>query len=431
MRTFCPRVMFAHGINTPGRWQKLAAEVFSDAKIQHRTFDRYVSVPAFLLPRPRKRVIAEFHDWYSRQVGELQLDLSDPYQRPSVVAHSFGTWFVGQCMLKHPEVRFNKMILLGGILPTNFPWYELFLRDQVYGVTNECGWNDRWAGWVKMAVPGTGPSGRDGFRQRDVRGLADRSFQQFEHSDYFYKDHMAGWVKALSQAPLDLRIVHGVGIEEGYKEILNLTHEIDVTNFGGDAAFAQADLPRGLSMTWVAVNPDLYTFLVDHAGIPRAYINAMPLKADAYEAVKVGRLDDNEVGDSDVMPYFSGSELDIYLMSIGIDKTVRRENDGLFSRPLERLLHAFVGKLVRYVLDDGVRVRRLLAVGWTTHGEKLCQLLGMKATGGADKHGHAVYELDLRSTDTAGVKLPGVGRLVALMQSQAARGAPLRPVRAQ
>src|SRR4051794_20727896 len=421
MRDFHPMVMLAHGINTHGSWQKTALEVFADAKITTRAFDKYISVPAFLMPWRRKEKVAQFLEWYDTRVRELHLDLDDPYQRPSIVAHSFGTWFVSQCMLKHPEVRADKLILLGGIMPLDFPWHELFLRDQVQSVRNECGWGDVWAGMVRRAVPRTGPSGRVGFKQLDVRGLRDHSYEEFEHSDYFYKQHMEEWVNVISRRPCDLRVLHGADVENGYVATLDKTHLIDVENFQDDPAFLEADVPRGLSSTWIAVNADLYTFVIDHDGDPQGYINAMPLTPEAYERVKLGEVDDNEIQDADVLPYQSGSEIDVYLMSIAIARAVRRENDGLFSRPLEKLLNAFVHKLVCYARDSGILVRRLLAVGWTTHGQKLCAHLGMEPTGGKDKHGHPIYELDLLSSDVLKKKnlFAGLRKLVAVMTQSA------------
>jgi pimeloyl-ACP methyl ester carboxylesterase len=424
MRDFHPVVMLVHGINTHGDWQKIAQEVFADAKITARAFHKPISVPAFLRRSKRKEKIEQFLEWYTAKVDELRLDLDDPYQRPSVVAHSFGTWFVSRCMLIHPEVRFDKMILLGAIVPTDFAWHELFLRDQVQSVRNECGWGDIWAGMVRNVVPGTGPSGRYGFKQRDVHGLTDHNYEHFEHSTSFYKQHMTEWVKVVSRPPVDLRVRHGAEIEDGYVATLNLTHLIDVENFQDDPAFEQADVPRGLSTTWIAVNQDLYTFVIDHDGKPQGYINAMPLTAKAYVRVKSGLVDDNEIKDTDLLPYLAGSEIDIYLMSIAISKAVRRENDGLFSRPLQKLLNGFVYKLVRYARDHGIVVRRLLAVGWTTQGRKLCEHLGMELTGGTDKHGHPIYELDLLSSDVLKKKhlFAGLRKLVAVMQkSDAAR----------
>jgi pimeloyl-ACP methyl ester carboxylesterase len=424
MRDFHPVVMLAHGINTHGHWQKTAQEVFGDAGFTTRVFEKYTSVPAFLMPWVRKKRIGQVLEWYGAKIAELHLDLEDPYRRPSIVAHSFGTWFVSQCMLKHPEVRFDKMILLGGIVPLEFPWHELFLRDQVQSVRNECGWGDIWAGTVRKVVPRTGPSGRLGFRQHDVRGLSDHSYEAFEHSDYFYKQHMAEWVKVIARPPVDLRVLHGADVEKGYVETLDQTHLIDVDNFKDDPAFEQADVPRGLSTTWIAVNEDLYTFVIDSNGHPQGYINAMPLTPEAYAKVKRGEVDDNEIIDTYILPYQAGSEIDIYLMSIAISRAVRRENDGLFSRPLEKLLNAFVHKLVCYARDSGIVVRRLLAVGWTTQGRKLCTHLGMDPTGGNDKHGHPIYELDLLSPDVLKKKhlFAGVRKLVTVMRkSDAAR----------
>jgi pimeloyl-ACP methyl ester carboxylesterase len=411
-------VMLTHGINTHGAWQKTALEVFADAAITTRAFEKYISVPAFLMPWKRKAWVALFLEWYGTKVRELHLDLDDPFQRPSIVAHSFGTWFVLQCMLKHPEVRADKLILLGGIVPLDFPFHELFLRDQVQSVRNECGWGDVWAGMVQRVVPGTGPSGRVGFKQLDVRGLSDHSYEGFEHSDYFYKQHMAEWVKVISRPPCDLRALHGADVESGYVAMLDQTHLIDVENFSEDPAFLQADVPRGLSSKWIGVNADIYTFIIDHDGNPQGYINAMPLTPEAYERVKRGEVDDNEILDTDVVPYQGGSAIDIYLMSIAIARAARKENDGLFSRPREKLLNAFVHKLVCHARDRGIVVRRLLAVGWTTQGQKLCAHLGMHPTGGKDKHGHPIYELDLLSSEVLQRKnlFAGLRKLVAVMR---------------
>jgi pimeloyl-ACP methyl ester carboxylesterase len=239
MRNFHPIVMVAHGINTHGTWQKTALEVFADAKITTRAFEKYISVPAFLMPWKRKERVALFLEWYGTKVSELHLDLDDPFERPSIVAHSFGTWFVSQCMLKHPEVRADKL--------------------------NECGWGDVWAGMVRRAVPRTGPSGRVGFKQLDVRGLSDHPYEEFEHSDYFYKQHMAEWVKVISRRPCDLRVLHGADVESGYVATLDQTHLIDVANFKEDPAFLQADVPRGLSSTWISTPSSSITTAIRRA----------------------------------------------------------------------------------------------------------------------------------------------------------------------
>ena len=256
-----------------------------------------------------------------------------------------------------------------------------------------------------------------------MHGLADENYEDFEHSDYFYRKHMEHWVETISRPPLDLRVLHGADIEHGYIEMLNLTHLIDVDNFQHDPAFAQADLPRGLSTTWIGVNQDLYTFLTDSNGTPQGYINAMPLTPEAYGKVANGVLDDNEITDKDIVPFAPGAEVDVYLMSIGIARAVRRENDGLLSRSLNKLLNAFVHKLVRYARDEGIVVRRLLDVGWTTQGQMLCAHLGMDPTGRNDKHGHPIYELDLLSSNVLTKKrlFSGIPKLVSVMQSEAAR----------
>ena len=66
-------------------------------------------------------------------------------------------------MLKHRDVKFDKIILCGSILPEDFDWSRLLGRDQVGLVRNECGHKDVWAGIVEYFVEGTGKSGKSGF----------------------------------------------------------------------------------------------------------------------------------------------------------------------------------------------------------------------------------------------------------------------------
>jgi hypothetical protein len=97
-------------------------------------------------------------------------------------------------------------------------------------------------------------------------------------------------------------------------------------------------------------------------------------------------------------------------MSIAIAPAYRR---GLDSEGMERLLNAVIGKLVYYATHKGVRVRRMAAVRWTTVGGKLCERLGMRATGSAIlKHDVFAVDLEMLAPDGNEVRQPGMGRLI-------------------
>ena len=44
---------------------------------------------------------------------------------PSIVVHSYGTYIAGEAMLKYPEIKFDRMILCGAILRSDFPWDDV------------------------------------------------------------------------------------------------------------------------------------------------------------------------------------------------------------------------------------------------------------------------------------------------------------------
>jgi pimeloyl-ACP methyl ester carboxylesterase len=163
--SFCPSLALSvHGIRTRGTWQKSFDAVMSGTAMQLDAYDYgYYGLPRLLSPGFNSRKIDEFYEWYSRVVRDHDsVDLRLYDKRPSVVAHSFGTWIVGYAMLKYEDIRFDKMILIGCI-PRNFDWGKLFARDQVASVRNECGLKDPWPRWAGRLVSGAGDAGTAGF----------------------------------------------------------------------------------------------------------------------------------------------------------------------------------------------------------------------------------------------------------------------------
>src|SRR6267154_1207634 len=134
-------------------------------------------------------MVERFYDLYGqtmRSCPEVDLDSYD--KRPSVVAHSLGSWIVCNTLVKYEDVRFDKVLLTGSILPTDFDWASLFARDQVGSVRNECGACDQWPKWAKIFVRGTGTRGIHGFERHG--GNLENVPSIFKHSDALVRQHM-------------------------------------------------------------------------------------------------------------------------------------------------------------------------------------------------------------------------------------------------
>jgi serine/threonine-protein kinase len=122
-------------------------------------------------------------------VGEYDRIRADSgCERPSVIAHSFGTLQVAHLLRKHAEVIFDKVILAAGIVPTNFPWADLLVKERVMWVTNEYGGKDLWPKLARLLVPHAGSCGAHQFADTH-RALHQLRHPHHGHSDYFSQGH--------------------------------------------------------------------------------------------------------------------------------------------------------------------------------------------------------------------------------------------------
>jgi pimeloyl-ACP methyl ester carboxylesterase len=402
-----PLVISIHGILTHGEWQKVFASGMSTLPTQVESFYYgYYGLLRFLTPPFNKRMVDKFYNWYALAVKSCRgVDLERYDKRPSVVAHSLGSWIVGNAMLKHEDMRFDKLILAGSILPRDFDWMTLFARDQVDFVRNECGKEDRWPRRARRFVAGTGTGGSEGFEWFG-RSVDNVRCEWSGHSDPLMRQHIEKhWLPVLRQAPSPLALLHGRDIHDGdrFSEILDHTGTIiDDEAFGNLLHYPEAEIPRGLSLTWIKVNPDIYTFLIDRqTRRPAGYINAMPVDDALYSNIRAGRVADNKVPASSIRPFLpTEKNLKIYLMSIAIAEKYRRWGDGILQQAYVQLLTGFLDKLFYYAKNHGIRATHFLATAWTDEGRKMCEFFAMTEVG-KDEFGDSILELDLQSLQYA------------------------------
>jgi serine/threonine-protein kinase len=176
-----------HGIRTQAAWQRALSEIAGrhgvSVHIDRWNFG-YFSALRFLMPWSRLAKVRWFRLTYQQEFQGT----GEGARHPSIVAHSFGTYILGNALLRYPYLRFDKVLLCGSILPRGFPWDLLIERGQVQSVRNEFGRHDIWTQAVAWFVFGTGPSGLVGFTARHPRFTQERF--EFEHSEYFDRAHM-------------------------------------------------------------------------------------------------------------------------------------------------------------------------------------------------------------------------------------------------
>ena len=184
--------MSLHGIRTRGVWQKdlvpvLALSSFVPYALDYGSF----SVFKFASPWARNSKLEWLRKEYERVTAEARV------QRPSIIAHSFGTYLVANLLHKYAELKFDKVILAGSIIKRDFDWDEIFRRGQVNSLRNDYGSLDPWPRLARYLVPSCGPSGTKGFTSRHPR-LIQASFPSHKHSDYFHRHHFTTyWIPTL------------------------------------------------------------------------------------------------------------------------------------------------------------------------------------------------------------------------------------------
>jgi len=103
----------------------------------------YFSVLRFLREGSQRKRVEGFHIWYVQKCAAVFLpnEAQRRLNRPSVIAHSFGSYVVGESMLKYRELKFDKIILCGSILPAG-------RQHIVYKITARIMWLD--CGYVSI-----------------------------------------------------------------------------------------------------------------------------------------------------------------------------------------------------------------------------------------------------------------------------------------
>jgi len=196
-------IFLIHGIRDNAEWQEdidyhmryLHKKVTSPGEdaVIHISQVRYGYFNAlqFLFPSERKRAVRAFSDEYLRVLSRFP-DL--PQENIHVYAHSNGTFVFGQALKQFSEIKVNRVLFGGSVLPTSFPWKKFvncrrsscstsrknFCNRQVMQLLNYAANADLPTGILCRGLSylpgldgpllGVGPGGTDGFK--DLRNFS-------------------------------------------------------------------------------------------------------------------------------------------------------------------------------------------------------------------------------------------------------------------
>jgi len=185
-----PHVLSLHGIRTRGKWQKEITDAFGRASIWHSPLDYdYFLFIKLVIPFTRRNKIKWLQEEYTKYVKG---------SRPSLIAHSYGTYIVARALERYPEIELDRVIFCGSIVERVYDWSHIINRGQVNRVLNDYGRQDIWARLVGWVVKDAGDSGRTGFEDKAGGKVLERYHPKWGHSDYFYSlNYEKNWIPFL------------------------------------------------------------------------------------------------------------------------------------------------------------------------------------------------------------------------------------------
>jgi DNA-binding MarR family transcriptional regulator len=157
-------VLLIHGIRTEADWGPMVRsklEVPGQIEvipIRYGYFDAFrFWFPFWTRNKPVERVYEQM------RVALQKYKKSHPGAKLSIIAHSFGTYIIGEILKRGFDLQIYRLLLCGSVLPQDFLWHQYQGRFDDDKVVNECGKSDIWPVLAQSASWGYGASGTHGF----------------------------------------------------------------------------------------------------------------------------------------------------------------------------------------------------------------------------------------------------------------------------
>lgn len=222
---------------TRGVWQKdlvpiLARNGFIPYALDYGSF----SAVKLLCKRARDRKVKWLRETLEG-IPEFQLR-----KRLSIIAHSFGTYLVGQLLETYPMFKFDKVIFAGSIVDRNYNWDTKLTSRQVNWLRNDYGRLDPWPCVASKMISGAGNSGGVGFDGN--YGLMEQiEYAHYKHSNYFHPTHFTDeWVPTLKRIVLNNGVVLDVKCQERLVQLMDYAVQVVSQRLGLDSEIVRANL---------------------------------------------------------------------------------------------------------------------------------------------------------------------------------------------
>lgn len=109
---------------------------------------RWLSALGFALPWHRRRYLAWLRDQYTLQLSH------HPAARFQFIGHSAGTYILGRTFLEVASMQFDRVALVGSVLPRDYPWQKRIEQRQVTRIRNDRSHLDMPVGWLCSGLHG-------------------------------------------------------------------------------------------------------------------------------------------------------------------------------------------------------------------------------------------------------------------------------------
>lgn len=396
-RFFKPKVVMSiHGYVSKGKWQNALSEVLEHENLISAPF-KYGYKLFKILPRHIDKDAKKFRDWYFSIVNNPvnQLKIAEPFHRPTILAHSLGTWILAKTLMKYPEVKFDKIFLFGSIIPSDFDWFKLILNDQVNSVIYEKAKKDKIVPLGLIFTGSINPCGTKGFVQKSSF-IKEENVSLFGHSDFNYKAHFEEYIlKRLRETPHQLSVISGRDLSEANaKKIFKETGQIDMVVYTD--SYTDNEISINKAIEWFRIEKDIWSFIINsYTKAALGYINAMPVNENTYQKFCSGTLLEKDIQPYEVQDYDTASNYNLIILSIAIKKSVTDEETMLTKgRIAEMLIMSFIYKLNKHN-NNLNKLNKMAAFAWSDEGKKLCEGFCMENIK-CENSMFPLYEIDFR-----------------------------------
>lgn len=388
-------LMSIHGYFSKGEWQKTLEDALEETNINHEPYN-YGRKIFRILPHQINKDIKKFRDWYFNKTNQLNLRIEEPFHRPSIIAHSLGSWILAKALLKYPELKFDKIFLHGAIVPSDFDWFKLILRGQVNSIICETSENDNVVPLGFIFTGKFNPCARFGIRQKSSF-IKEEFIAEYGHSTFQYKEHFKQYViKRLNQTPHQLSVVNGSETTE--TEILRIfkqSNEIDKSAY--PELYNNSPITIEKALDWYRIEKNIWSFVKNiYTQEILAYINTVPVDDETFEKFMTGEISETNLPTNKIQELDISKSYSLIVLSIAIKKGLIYEENTLHKgRITEFLIMAAITKISAYN-NKRIKIKKIGAAAWSAQGEKLCEGFCMTKTQ-KSSNDFPYYEIDLQN----------------------------------